>query len=279
MMVDVFTYTDFRAYLHDFYEDAKRENPHFSYRYIGRRVGFRSPGYFTQLLQGKVNLTQTMLHRFVPLLKLKRREAEYFELMVHFCQAKTQEERQRLFERMGSFKELAAHIISPDQYELYDKWYYAAIRDILCFYPFRGDYRELAQLVEPAISAREARNAVALLLRLGLIERTIDGRYVQTDAVVRARAQGYDVALARFAMLMMDQARDAIDRLPRHERSISWVGFAVSPQTYERMREEIIAFRSRMLKMAEQDPDPQRAYHLNLQLFPVSKPFPREAKR
>lgn len=278
-MVNVFSYTDFRTYLRDFHEQAKRENPHFSYRYIARKVGFRSPGYFTQLLQGKVNLSQTLLHRFVPLLKLNRREAEYFELMVHFCQAKTQEEKQRLFERMGAYKELAAHIISPDQYELYDKWYYAAVRDILCFYPFRGDYRELAQLVEPAISTREARNAIELLRRLGLIERTPDGRYVQTDAVVRARARGYDVALARFAMVMMDRARDAIDRLPREERSISWVGFAVSERTYERMREEIVAFRSRMLRLAEQDPDPRRAYHLNLQLFPVSKPYPREARQ
>jgi hypothetical protein len=168
--------------------------------------------------------------------------------------------------------ELAAHIISPEQYEFYDKWYSAAVRDILSLYPFEGNYRELAQLVDPPLSVREARSAIELLERLGLIRRGSRGVYMQANPIVRAQAQGYDVALARFAMGMMDRARDALDRLPKSERSISWVGFSVSRETYERMQEEILAFRSRMLKLAEQDPNPDRAYHFNMQLFPVSTP-------
>ncbi len=71
---------------------------------------------------------------------------------------------------------------------------------------------------------------------------------------------------------------NARGRLPKTERNISWVGFSVSRETYERMQEEIQAFRSRMLKMAEQDQNPDRAYHLNLQLFPVSKSYKREVR-
>ena len=33
-MLNIFNYTDFRKYLTDYYEEKKKENPKFSYRYL-----------------------------------------------------------------------------------------------------------------------------------------------------------------------------------------------------------------------------------------------------
>ena len=50
-MINIFTYTDFRKYLTDYYEDRKKVNPRFSYRSLTAMGGI-NPGNFAKMLKG-----------------------------------------------------------------------------------------------------------------------------------------------------------------------------------------------------------------------------------
>ncbi len=278
-MVEIFSYTNYRLFLKDLYEERKKANPHFSYRYIAQKVGFKSAGFFTQIVKGQTNVSNHVLASFCKFFKMKRREIEYFELLVHFDQAKTQEEKRHFFERIINFKEVKAKILTPDQYEFYQKWYYAVIRDILSIYEFRGDYRELANNIMPSITTAEAEKAIKLLLKLGMVRRNEKGVFEVTDSFIKSQAEEYSIVLSGYAVQMMERAKEAVNVLPKDERLISWVGFSVSDETYQQIREEIRVFRKHILTLVEKDKHPCRVYHFNTQFFPVSKKITTKGER
>ncbi len=273
-MISIFDYTDYRKFLKDFYTHRKSENSHFSYRYIARKVGFKSAGHFSQIIQGKANISLQLVKRFEEFLHLKKKETQYFELLVNFSQAKTHSIKTEFYERILKFNnDKKPKVLNPDQYEFYQKWYYAVIRDILSIYPFSGNFRKLASLVEPTIRTVEAKKTIALLERLRLITKGDDGTYRITDAIISGTGDGTSIAVSTYALQMLDRAKDAVEYIPGKERNISGVGFSVSQDTFEQIQKEIRDMRKRILFLVEKDPNPDRVYHCTFQLFPVSKKF------
>jgi uncharacterized protein (TIGR02147 family) len=268
--LNIFEYSDYRQYLKDYYELHKSLDPQFTYRYIAGRVGFKSAGHFTQILKGFINLSSSMAASFIDFLKLNKREAGYFDLLVRFDQAKTHAEKRRYFERMTEFRELKIVTLDPSQYEYYDKWYYVAVREVLSYCPFKGDYAALAKKVKPSISQSEAKKAIMLLERLGLIKKGGDGIYKKTAAAVSAAPLGGSIAITNQALQTMRLAQESLDRFPKEWRNISGVAFTVSQKTFEGIQEEIRNFRKRILDLAQDDSHPDAVYQFNVQLFPLS---------
>jgi len=270
-ILSIFNYTDYRKYLSDWFQIKKEHNPHFSCRILASKVGYRSSGHFSQIIKGQSNLSAKSIPRFIQYLKLNNREAEYFELMIQFNHSKIDEEKSRCFQRMAQFKEAKHRVLDQNFYEFYDKWYYAVIRDILAYFPFKDDYQALSELLEPSISIAEAKRSIKLLEKLKLIEKSKSGFYDRTDKVLRTKTDKLNVALVNYTHKMMDKAKTASLRIPRDERSMSCVGFVVSENTYKRIKSEVDEFQLRILKIAEEDQNPERVYHMNMQIFPVSK--------
>ena len=55
-MINIFSYTDFRKFLTDYYEEQKKDNPRFSYRSL-TALGGINPGNFSKMLKGERNFT------------------------------------------------------------------------------------------------------------------------------------------------------------------------------------------------------------------------------
>ena len=92
-MVNIYDFTDYREYLKVCFEDRKKTVPKFSHRWLSQRLGLSTPNLILLIIQGKRNLTPTVRFRLSELLKHTRKEAQYFEHMVSFAQAKTHGER------------------------------------------------------------------------------------------------------------------------------------------------------------------------------------------
>jgi uncharacterized protein (TIGR02147 family) len=278
-MKPVFEYNDYRKFLKDFYDEKKSENPHFSYRFLADRVGFKSAGHFTQILQGKANISIHLIERFAQFIKLNKKERQYFQELVLFNQARKHEDKKRHFERLLSFRESSVRVVTEDQYEFYSEWYYTAVREILNFYTFEGDYAELAKMVEPPISPLEAKKAVKLLEKLGLIQQDETGTYALTDKMLTTGYHARAVVLNNHVLNSLRLAETALDHFSRDERNLSTVSVSVSPQGYNRIVEELRAFRRRMLDIARNDTDISRAYQFNFQFFPLSKKHEEGGKK
>ena len=267
----VFEYLDYRLLLRDLYEQHRAEKPFFSYRYIAQKVGFKSAGFFANILQGRRNMSADTAFRFADLFRFGRRETEYFQTLVQYEQAKQHMQKRFYYEKLLAMRSSSVARLAADKYEYLQKWYYVAIRELLNFFPFKGDYVDLARRVRPYIKPSEAKAAVELLERLELVRRRDDGYYELTDKTISSYPEVPLVAVHNFQLAMMDLAKESIDRFPREKRSVSTLTMSVSAGTYKAVEEKLAQFRREVQEMVEKDPaEADRIYQFNFQIFPLA---------
>ncbi len=268
--VNIFSYTDFRKFLEDYYHTRKRSEKKFSHRFIQEKVGASSAGWFADVTKGRTNIPGGFIIKLAKLLQLKSTETDYFESMVLFGQSASLEERTRYFQKMVAFKEVRADMVGMDRLEFYSKWYHGAIRELLFFHPFRGDYADLARKLSPPIRQAEARDSVALLERLGMVEPNNIGGFKSKEAVLKRDPTFPSVVMANFLKNNMELAIEALDRYSKEERDVSALTVSLSEKAFLQVKEDIRAMRKKILAMTEIDLAPSKVYQCNFQFFPLS---------
>lgn len=271
MKEKVFQYTDYRKFLQDYYLFEKNNSKKVTYRYLSDKVGFKSAGHFTKILNGSTNISIELALRFARYIKLTQRQSNYFQNMVLFNQAKLSVDKKAYFNSMLSFKEAKIQIVGIDQYELYDKWFYPVVREILAYHKFKGNYNKLATMVNPSISMQEAQKAISVLERLGLIEKGEDGIYSQVDQLIKSDPQLSSVAVSNFILSSLDLAKRAVDKFTRKERVLSATLVTVSDETMQEIIRRTREFRKEIQQLTERDQNPERSHMLMFEIFPVSK--------
>ncbi|MEO7426862.1 MAG: TIGR02147 family protein [Fibrobacteria bacterium] len=267
----IFSFTDFRQFLEEYYRVEKARNPKFSHRYIQEAIGTSSSGWFADLVKGRISLTGTYLMRLVALLKLGRTESEYFEAMVQYAQAASLEDKNRFLERMTSFKEFKSDVVGKDKFDYYSKWYHAAIRELLFIHEYRGDFRALAKALNPSIRPQQAKEAIALLERLDLVRPDASGRMLPSSPVLTKDPSIKSLHLAAFLKANMQLGMEALDRFDREERDISSLSLVLSAEAFQKAKGEIKSLRKKLLSLSEKPKPDDKVFQCNFQVFPISK--------
>jgi uncharacterized protein (TIGR02147 family) len=266
----IFMYTDYREYLKAYFNKRKRDDPKFSHRYLSRRLGLSSPNFIMMVMQGKRNLTRSLRFRISEEFKHLPKEAEYFESMVCFTQAKTILEKDLFFNKMVQLRQKTdVDKIEERQYEYYANWFNPVIRELVTHPDFKGDPVWLAKKVVPRISATQAKNAVELLLELGLIGKK-NGTFFQKAKLISTGPQVTSLALANFHMAMAQKAAEAIGIIPKAERDMTSCTISLSEKGFEQVREIIADCRKKILMIANAEISGQQVFQANFHLFPVS---------
>jgi uncharacterized protein (TIGR02147 family) len=270
-MKPIFEYSDYRLFLHDYLLDAKSLGKDVTYEELGRKVGFTSKGFVTQIIQGKSKIPRDKIPAFGEALGLKKKEREYFELLVRFNQAKTHRAKNEDFQKLASrFKTRIRHI-GPDKYDFYSAWYFSAVRSLLSYFPYNGDYKKLAQQLNPAITPGQAKKSIELLERLSLIVKKEDGYYQLTDRIISTGDSVDSIALANFQQTTMDLAKEALERFPKERRDSSTLTLGLSEEGYRASVAKIAALRRELLDIARFDRRIDRVIQVNLHAFPLTK--------
>ncbi|MGA2508190.1 MAG: TIGR02147 family protein [Chitinispirillaceae bacterium] len=274
-MLNVFSYTDYRKYLLDYYQEKKKDNQTFSYNSFSIKAGFRNKGFLHTVLHGSRNLSKSSIVKIVTAIGLKKSEAEYFENLVFFNQAIDLIERTYFCEKLNSVRTPSRSVTvvqqtRRDQYEFYSRWYHSAIRSLIDMYPFKNDYLWLAKNVFPAITPKQAKRSVELLAKLGLIEKKKDGVYALTSKNITTGNEITAVAALQFHKESAHLVEHALDTLPRDKRNVTGLTLGISENMYNKICDEITAFRTRIVNMVQDDVGTDRTYQLNFHFFPIT---------
>jgi uncharacterized protein (TIGR02147 family) len=231
-----------------------------------------STSWLLHLIKGTKNLSPDTTQRIAKALKMSKAEADYFELMVPFTQAKTNAAKDQVFQRMLALKrKLKITRIGEEQYDYYLKWYHPVVRSLVTKVDFGDDFALLGRCLVPAISAAEAKKSVRLLEKLGLILKGEGGRYVHQNAVVSTGDEVGSLNVINYHKQVSRLAEAAHDRSPREERDISALTLGISAEDFAAIKGRIQAFRKEIMEMALASKDADRVYQLNFQFFPVGK--------
>lgn len=274
-MINVFDYTEYRKFLADYYSDQKEKMPQFSYKYFANKAGFKNKGFVFNIVKGVKNLSKTSIFKISRAMDLNKSESDYFENLVAFNQAKDLDEKNHFYKRMETVKNRGNKksdipLIRKDQYDFYSSWYLSAIRSLIDMYEFKDDYKWLSQNVYPAITTKQAKNAVITLEKLGLIAKKNNGSYKVKDKTVTTGKEVSSLAVSNLHLETMKLAANALNQIPKNKRNITGLTLGISQKTYETICEEIQNFQSKIMELVEKDKDADRVYQLNFHLFPLS---------
>jgi uncharacterized protein (TIGR02147 family) len=275
-MASIFNYFDFREFLKADFQERKARNPGFSIRALATKLGLNS-STLTRIFNGKRNIGKNLSPMFVKFLGLRSRESEYFGHLVGFCQAKSEHQRMAEYRELSRLRNGRVKEVPQSRHAFYEEWYFSAVRELLRFYPFNGDFQSLAKMLDPPITMQEAKRAVELLLNLGFIDR-VGAAYAVRDAAISTGAVWQGMAVQRFHQETLGKAIEGIERIPRQERDYSTMTMCYSAEGYIKARELLKRTREELTRIEECDLGRNRVYQINMQLFPASKPYERPAQ-
>jgi uncharacterized protein (TIGR02147 family) len=267
----VYAFADYRRYLAAYYDHAKAEQYGFSFRVFSRRARIRSSNYLRLVIDGDRNLTRDMAGRFAEACELTGAAREFFCELVEYCQAKTAQERSRMYERLARYRPFReARRLESAQAEYHSHWYLPAIRELARRPDFSSDPKWIARQLRPAISAAQAKRALDLLCKLGLLQPNGDGGLVQATEIVTTGPGPLGHHIFNYHHMMLERAAEALDSLPREERDVSCLTLCVSQAKLLELKDRVRSFRQELLRTAELDDSPERVVQINFQIFPLS---------
>jgi len=270
-MPNIFGYLDYRDFLGDYYREQKAKNPVFSYQFFANKAGFKSKSFLKLVIDGRKNLSGASLEKMAQAIKMGPKAFSYFEDLVAFNQAKSLKLRNLFFEKLMAYNSRnPARLILQNQYEFYSKWYHSSIRELATWEEFGEDYEALGKRLKPPLSARQTRQSVDMLLKLGLLKKTGKG-YAQSDPLISTGDEVQSLAIQNFHLQNLILAGESIDTTPAGQRDISCLVAGLSEKGFRAYKAEIQALRKRLLKIAGEDTEQTRVYHVAIQLFPTTQ--------
>jgi uncharacterized protein (TIGR02147 family) len=270
--ISVFDYTEYRSYLRALYDQAKCESKSYSYAALSKDLGLASTNAFA-VINGKRNLTEKTAKRICEKLSLSAKATKYFLALFKAEHARSAQEREDAYqERLSLRKRRLPNELERHQLAFFEHWHNAAILEMLRLERASDSPEWLAENIQPDIGLPKVKASLELLKTLGYIAWDKDrGRLYPTEAAISTGNEVERLAILSYHHGMLDLAMHAMDKISAQDRDIGALTFVASDSLKEKIKEEVIAFRKRMISLAHQDKEGQHVIQLNMQFFPLSK--------
>ncbi|HEX7510798.1 MAG TPA: TIGR02147 family protein [Chitinivibrionales bacterium] len=277
-MKEIYEYTDFRDYLSEYFADRKKANPHFSHQLFAQKAGIKSTGFVLHVMKGQRNCTKPVLLKISRAIGLNPAQTDYFEDLVSFDQAKNQSDKEHYFNRIAlKRKNAKVKTLDDRQYEFYSQWYHSVIRELVPLIGNAANVKTLSKVLIPAVTPTQFKKSLKLQEELGLIRKKEDGSFEQAESFITAGGTVRNVALVNYQKAMLNEALQAWDRFKSAELMMSTVTVSMSMETAETIKKEIRDFKNRLFEIVSKEKSkPERVFHLNLNLFPLTKVIGKE---
>lgn len=272
-MEEIFMYTDYRKYLNDKYFQLKKTQPVFSYRYFSKKAGFASPNFLKLVIERKRNLSQESIHKFAEALKLPSKERLFFEILVQYDQASTPQLRQHYYQQLLNFPEYRkVHHLEKEQYEFLSQWYYAAIVELVGLPDFSEDPDWISKRLRKRVSPGEAKEAIATLLKIKLLERNAEGKLAPSHQALTTGEEAQSLAAFSFHEQILESAKEALSQQMAEEREFAAITMAINETQLKKLKQMVRDFRKMVLNyLAQKEGDPTAVYQFSAQIFSVTE--------
>lgn len=270
LMKSILEYQNYRQYMRDFY-GYKKQTSVFSWREFSKLAGFVSPNYLKQVCEKDANLSKAGVCKVANAMGLEGIEATFFEDLVIFDQAKSDEDKKKAFAEMNAIAHAnRIKILGADSFKFYESWLHPVIRELAPAMP-GAKPKQLAKKCHQDASADDVEQSLDFLVRAGLLQKTGPHAYRQVDKNLAGSAESMAVAICSMNRNMAKIAETAIDRFSVEERNFTGITMGVSDEAYAKVVDLLRECRNKIVEVVSSDKKMDRVYRLNLQLFPLTE--------
>jgi len=270
MHPELWNHVDYRTFLKGWFESQKQEKSWVSYRSLATRLNMDA-GQLAKILHGQRHLSAALLPKVIQLLELEDQEAEGFRHLVHFTKARTASEIRTHFEAFQALRYFQSTVVATPATAFFADWRLPALRALISFHQWDGDWGALGRRITPSLTARQAQDGVERLVELGFLEATCTGWDVADPFVTTGDAWKAE-SIRAFQLQTLELAEHSLVSHSKEIRDISTLTLSIPRSGLPAIKEQIAKFRETVLKMVKEMDNPDLAVQLNLQLFPLSLP-------
>lgn len=273
----LFEYDDYRKFLQDYFEEQKNQSAAFSHRFFAAKAGFKTSSYCLNVIRGRFKLTEKSAEKISKAMGLGNLQESYFLSLVEFNQSERIDKRDIAWEQISQIKRQAefTHLTNREQ-TYFSKWYHPIVRELVVTSNWAEDYKALARMVVPNITAAEARGAVKTLMELGLVKK-IGDRYEETSLMVDA-SDVSPIALKQIRRDYIQHALRAVECIPKYEQYAAFTTLAMSESSFNYVVEVMREARKKIMAKISNDTDVERVYEMMFMTFPMSTKIPKDKK-
>ncbi|HNY32169.1 MAG TPA: TIGR02147 family protein [Fibrobacteria bacterium] len=267
-MDEGFAYSDYRDLLCAAFERRKSADPQYSYKILSEHLGLDTAGAY-RILHKERHLPGRSVSRAIEFLGLTGRAAEYFVLMTSYARERGKGARQKILERAMELQDVPRRRLSDQELAFFRDWWMVAVRCAVEVLDGRANPEELSRRIVPPVSPEAIREAIQVMLDLGIAKRSPGERLHFVDRHLTADAAEGRAAVAQFQKKMLELASDSVHRFPREKRDISTLTLTLDEAAFQDVREILRDCRRRIQQRVGEAKSSDRVLQVAIAIFPL----------
>lgn len=268
---DVLQYTNYRVYLRDYYEFKKKTTSAFSLRFFAEKAGLSSHAHLKLAIDGKRNITKNTATKLIHGLGLENQRAAYFESLVFFNQAQTDEDKKIYYAQLVKASPRSKlHKMDKAQLRIFKEWHHSAILEMVGLKDFRPIPDQISKRLRGLVTPSQVTESLNLLLELGLLVKTANG-YRQSNPLITTDDEVQDMMVKLYHFQMLKLSSSMLSDLPGNERDVSALTFGIKRSDFVNLKKHLQLMRKELLDFSAKAGEAEDVVQINIQLFPLTR--------
>lgn len=267
-MNSIFTYTDYRNALRDYYDTQKALGSFMSYRWLGKKLHV-DPSLLVKVLRCERHLAEESLPLLKNIFAHNPKESDFFDALYFFSKSTQDNETALYYERMKQAEGVQSTQVSTLQYSFYESWIHSALWALLHVQPNQS-IAYYAQKLQPKCTEAQVKNSLDVLQSLGFLKITVDGSHVLCVKHLQSGPPIKKEVLRGFYRQMLELATRALEEIPPESREISGITVAADESCLQDIKEIIYDARKKIQLRVDEVQQAQSVIQISFQIFPLS---------
>jgi uncharacterized protein (TIGR02147 family) len=269
----VFEFVSLESYLTRHFQYRKLNNPQFSYQVWAKRLSIRASSILCMVVKGNRPPSLELRDKLKTEMGLDHREARYFDLLVEV--KKNGGDVTRTLQLMKELEEThpqkGFRLIEQDQFRAISNWYHYALLELIECRHFIEDPALLSQSFEFQVSELELKEAIATLLRLGLLARNKKGKLFRVPGPLITHSDQSDEGLRIYHEQTLQNARQAIRSQNSSEREINGLTLCLKAAKIPEAKKKLRSFLEDFCREFDGGESSDQVYQLESCFFRLAR--------
>lgn len=274
-MPELYSYTDYRSFLRDFYLEKKKKSPSYSFRNFAAKAQLRSPNYLKLVIDGQRRLTDRHLSAFLKGLGLEGKEALYFRLLTEWNNETEKTRKNDLARRLQDIRIKASKkptLVHKERIQILEKWSHWVIRELVHLKDFQLDIPWIAARLQNKLSHQTIQESIDLLFKYEFLTKDFSGNVNIGTPLICSSDEQESLLIQNLHKQLISLSLDSLTNDPLVEREFGAVTLALPSKNINRAKEMIKKFRREFhMLLSEDSSEADQIYQLNIGFFPITK--------
>ncbi len=271
--VSVFDYTNFRLYLRDSYQASKKSRYGYSFQLFAKKSGFASRSFLKMVIDGQRDLSLAAIEKINKAFAHSREQSAYFRALVGYNQSDSADEKQIFLDKMSKVKPPPSLTpLDKAKYKVLTDILYLVLREAVALPGFKEDAGAIRKALCFETTTEKIKEALKILLTLGLIKRDSKGKLAQVDTMVTTPPKVEALDAFNYHNQILDLAKKMLAEDPASFCDLTSMTIPVPEELIPEIQRLANDFRMQVAELVNAAGNVYKnVYLINVQAFPVTR--------